>query len=117
MLRPSRRVLASVLALTATFSAGALLDAALHREAHAQSLATSTIVVPEGGLVFRASDGTPLARLSRDAHGGTFELFDDRHGTRPAALQPNPYVDDDGDPWTPAESHPGAREPRPGPGF
>jgi hypothetical protein len=57
---------------------------ALQREAHAQSVATSTIYVPAGGLVFRAADGTPLARLSRGAHGGSFELFDDRGETRAA---------------------------------
>ncbi|HEX8794516.1 MAG TPA: hypothetical protein VF765_26405 [Polyangiaceae bacterium] len=38
------------------------------REAHAQSIATSTIYVPAGGLVFRAGDGTPVAQLSRGPH-------------------------------------------------
>ena len=47
-------------------------------------IATSTIYVPAGGLVFRAADGTPIARLSRGPHGGSFELFDDRGETRAA---------------------------------
>jgi hypothetical protein len=121
MFRASRRVFASVLTLAAAFAAGVAFDAAFHREAHAQSLTTSTIYVPEAGLVFRASDGTPIARLSRDAHGGTFELFDDRHevgGARPSTeLRPNPYQDDEGDPWVKPELRPRAPEKRPGPGF
>ncbi len=64
-----------------------------------------------------APDGTLIARLSRDEHGGAFELFDDRHEACATAPRPNPYVDDDGDPWSPSKSLPSAREPRPGPGF
>jgi hypothetical protein len=78
------------------FGAGAL------REAHAQSIATSTIYVPAGGLVFRAADGTPLARLSRGPHGGSFEVFDDRGEGRAAptrATGSKSYVVDEGDPW------------------
>ncbi len=51
-------LLAMLLAGGIGFGAGAL-----QREAYAQSIATSTIYVPAGGLVFRAADGTPLARL------------------------------------------------------
>jgi len=116
MLRPSRRTLVSMLTLTAAFVAGVAFDAIGHREARAQSLATSTILVPEGGLVFRATDGTALARLSRDANGATFELFDDHAASkqvrRAPELRPNPYEVDEQDPWKrakPAE--------RPGPGF
>jgi hypothetical protein len=119
MFRASRRVFSTVLTLAAAFAAGVAFDAAFHREAHAQSLATSTIYVPEGGLVFRAPDGTPIARLSRDAHGGTFELFDESHdigGAKPE-LRANPYQDDVSDPWVKPELRQRAREPRPGAGF
>jgi len=72
----------------------------LQREAHALSMTTSTIYVPAGGLVFRAADGTPLARLSRGPHGGSFELFDER-GERGAAPTRDPgsrpYGHDQGD--------------------
>jgi len=75
---------------------------ALQREAHAQSIATSTIYVPAGGLLFRAAGGTPIARLSRGPHGGSFELFDDRgeeHATPTRDRGSKGYVLDDGDPW------------------
>jgi hypothetical protein len=89
---------------------------ALQREAHAQSIATSTIYVPAGGLVFRAADGTPLARLSRGPHGGSFEVFDDRGEQRAAPARDDGskgYVVDEGDPWrTPVAPHD-----RPGAGF
>jgi hypothetical protein len=87
---------------------------ALQREAHAQSVATSTIYVPAGGLVFRAADGTPLARLSRGAHGGSFELFNERGETRAAPAKDaasNGYTLDEGDPWrapVPPNDRPGA---------
>jgi len=93
------------------FAAGAL-----QREAHAQSIATSTIYVPAGGLLFRAADGTPIARLSRGPHGGSFELFDDR-GEERAAPTKDPgskrYVLDEGDPW----KAPVAPSDRPAAGF
>ena len=87
---------------------------ALQREARAQSIATSTIYVPAGGLVFRAADGTPIARLSRGPHGGNFELFDDRGETRAAPTKDTGskgYVLDEGDPWRaplPPSDRPGA---------
>jgi hypothetical protein len=108
----SPRVVASVLVVAAAFLGGIAFDELGHREARAQSLTTSTIVVPEGGLYFRAPDGTVVARLSRDAHGGSFELFDDRPGVRPKELRANPYVDEV-DPWS--KTAPVAK--RPGPGF
>jgi hypothetical protein len=82
-----------VVACSIGFGAGAL-----QREARAQSVAMSTIYVPAGGLVFRAADGTPLARLSRGPHGGSFELFDER-GQEHAAPKGGfkPYRPDDGD--------------------
>ena len=115
MLPTSRRALVSVLTVTTAFVAGMAFDAVGHREARAQSLTTSTIYVPNGGLVFRATDGTPIARLSRDAHGASFELYDDHAGTVRAApgLRSSPYIVDDPDPWTAAKAH----LERPGPGF
>lgn len=105
-------LLGTALAASVGFGAGAL-----QREAHAQSIATSTIYVPAGGLVFRAADGTPIARLSRGPHGGSFELFDDR-GEEHAAPAPGSgskgYVLDDGDPWKAPVAPPGDR---PGAGF
>jgi hypothetical protein len=51
----------------------------LFPEARADSVvATSTIYVPPSGLVFQSRDGRPIARLSRDAAGGVFELYDNR---------------------------------------
>jgi hypothetical protein len=104
-------LLGIVLACGVGFGAGAL-----QREARAQSIATSTIYVPAGGLVFRAADGTPIARLSRGPHGGSFELFDDRGGQRPAATKDTGsrgYVLDEGDPF----EAPVAPTDRPGAGF
>ena len=104
-----------VLAVAAAFVAGLGADHVTEREARAQSVDTATIYVPSGGLIFRASDGTVLARLGRDAHGGTFELLDGRRGVpaqvaRPASdgpmSAPSTY-DVDGDPWT----SPGAPRP------
>jgi hypothetical protein len=89
---------------------------ALQREARAQSIATSTIYVPAGGLLFRAADGTPIARLSRGPHGGSFELFDDRGETRATPTKDTGskgYVLDEADPWT----APVAPTDRPGAGF
>jgi hypothetical protein len=91
------------------FVTGVAADA-LQRDAQAQPGATSSIYVPAGGLVFRAADGTPIARLSRGPHGGSFELYDDRGETRegpsregpasrevPASeLHPNPYTRGEG---------------------
>ena len=99
MLPTSRRALLSLVAVTTAFLAGIAFDAVEHREARAQSLTTSTIYVPEGGLVFRATDGTPLARLSRDPHGATFELYDDHLAAKPdphaSELRGNPYIVDE----------------------
>jgi hypothetical protein len=115
--------------LFASFFAGLAADRLGGRDAHAQPAAAATIYVPPGGVVFRATDGKPIARISRDARGGALELYDDDQRVTfraPAAAatrsiaglkawdsSPNPYVLDDGDPWT-AEAPPSAR---PGPGF
>jgi hypothetical protein len=98
----SRRWITAI-AIAAAFVTGVTVNQFAPREAQAQSVSTATVYVPPGGLVFRATDGTALARLSRDAHGGTFELFDDRHGmlmrlpkatVNVPGLAPNPYVTD-----------------------
>lgn len=110
-----RRMWVWLLGLVCAFAAG-FGASALQREAHAQSIATSTIYVPAGGLVFRAADGTPIARLSRGPHGGSFEVFDDRGDERPASAAQhgaNSYVLDEGDPWR----SPSAPAERPGAGF
>ncbi len=108
----SPRVVASVLVAATAFLGGIAFDELGHHEACAQSLTTSTIIVPEGGLYFRAPDGTVVARLSRDSHGGSFELFDDRSSTASKELRPNPYVEY-ADPWSKAKP----LGERPGPGF
>ncbi len=105
-------LLGMLLAAGIGFGAGAL-----QREAHAQPVATSTIYVPAGGLVFRAADGTPIARLSRGPHGGSFELFDDRGEERSAPARVSGakrYDVDEGDPWTAPLAPPAER---PGAGF
>lgn len=118
---PVSRAIVASLALAASFGAGVASQHLSAREAHAQAGVPASITVPPEGLVFRSPDGRPLARLSRDAHGGVFELFDDHQeiATRvpnvvhaiPAAkeLHPNPYVLDEDDPFASAAP--------PGPGF
>ncbi len=108
----SPRVAASVLVVTAAFLGGIAFDELGHHEARAQSMTTSNIVVPEGGLYFRAPDGTVVARLSRGARGGSFELFDGRSGAATKELRANPYLDEV-DPWSTGK----AVGERPGPGF
>ncbi len=117
----SPRAFVAVLALAAAFAAGAISQRFGTREAHAQAGVPATITVPPEGLVFRSPDGRPLARLSRDARGGVFELYDDRqeisarigNPVRAVAaakeLHPNPYVMDEEDPFASAA--------QPGPGF
>jgi len=107
MLRSSWRALLWSLTVCAAFVGGVAYEH-FGREANAQSAGISTLYVPPGGLVFRAMDGKPLARISQDAHGGALELYDDRRevaarfqGSRtPVLAQQNPYTVDDRDPWT-----------------
>src|ERR1700722_9707086 len=62
----------------AAFSAGVAASQLWEHEAHAQALPfAATIYVPSDGLAFRTFDGRVVARLSHDAHGGMFELFDE----------------------------------------
>ena len=106
MLRSSSRALFWSLTVCAAFVGGVAFEH-FGREANAQSAGISTLYVPPGGLVFRAMDGKPLARISEDSHGGALELFDDRRevsarfqGSRtPHLAQQNPYTLDERDPW------------------
>ncbi len=103
----STRALLWSLTVCAAFVGGIAFEH-FGRNANAQSAGISSLYVPPGGLVFRAMDGKPLARISQDSHGGALELYDDRrevsarfHGSRtPALAQQNPYTLDDRDPWT-----------------
>jgi hypothetical protein len=108
--RSFSRTPALLLTLAGAFAAGALSHHLLPRNAHADApTTTSSVLVPWEGLVFRTPDGTAIARLSRDAHGGLFELYGDRQegvarfpSTPMAAPHPpsrEPYVLDDDDPW------------------
>jgi len=66
----------AALALALAFAGG--LVTSLVRDAHAQAAPfAATMYVPSDGLAFRTFDGRVVARLSYDAHGGIFELYDD----------------------------------------
>ncbi len=66
-------------ALAATFAAGIAASQMWVHDAHAQTNPfAATIYVPSDGLAFRTFDGRVVARLSHDAHGGVFELCDER---------------------------------------
>ena len=95
----------AVLALALAFAGG--LVTSLVRDAHAQaSPFAATVYVPSDGLAFRTFDGRVVARLSYDAHGGIFELYDDHEqpavrvrgeptARAPAATLPPPRRPDD----------------------
>ena len=83
----SHRPVLSLVVVVTAFVGGMVFDAVGHPEARAQSLTTSTIVVPEGGLYFRTPDGTPVARLSHGARGASFELYDNALATPGAAAK------------------------------
>jgi hypothetical protein len=75
----SVRLPIAITALVATFAAGAFASQLWVHEAHAQTNPfAATIYVPTDGLAFRTFDGRVVARLSHDAHGGVFELYDER---------------------------------------
>ena len=107
MLRSSSRGLLWAFTVCSAFVGGIAFEH-FGREANAQSAGISTLYVPPGGLVFRAMDGKPLARISQDSHGGALELYDDRRevaarlqGSRmPVLAQQNPYTLEERDPWT-----------------
>jgi hypothetical protein len=69
-----------VLALLA-FGAGALggiTSSVAVRDARADALGEVTVPVPTPGVVFRSSDGRPIARIRSGAAGGSFEILDSR---------------------------------------
>jgi len=81
------------------FAGGLVSSKLLEREAKAQSAPfAATVYVPADGLAFRTFDGRVVARLSYGAHGGVFELYDDREqpvtsprpDATPAAAVPAP---------------------------
>jgi hypothetical protein len=65
-----------VVALCISVFAAGIGAAKLVGEARADARpSTATIYVPPEGLVFRGADGRSIARLSSDASGGVFELY------------------------------------------
>jgi hypothetical protein len=87
------RVPFAILALSAAFGVGAASSHLTERDARAQSaLQTASVYVPAEGLAFRALDGHIVARLSYDARGGAFEVYDSREHPS-AALRPGPVAD------------------------
>lgn len=108
------RLPVATLALAVTFVAGGVATS-LVRDARAQQAVpfAATMYVPSDGLAFRTFEGRVVARLSYDAHGGVFELYDDHEQaavrvrgeppgrvapttTAPATLQPPKRPDDFG---------------------
>lgn len=73
----------AIVALFAAFAGGVAASHLVERDARAQSGPQSaSVYVPAEGLTFRAVDGRVVARLSYDARGGAFEVYDSRE--RPA---------------------------------
>jgi hypothetical protein len=74
----------AVLALALAFGGGLASSRLIEREARAQSgTPQASVYVPVEGLAFRGVDGRIVARLSYDARGGAFEVYDGHE--RPAA--------------------------------
>jgi hypothetical protein len=68
-----------LLVVAVAFLTGVTCSQLFVRDAHAQaSPLASTIYVPSDGIAFRSFGGHVVARLSYDAHGGIFELYDER---------------------------------------
>jgi hypothetical protein len=111
---PSRKLVVPLTILLA-FAGGAASHRLWPRDARAQTVTSAaTIFVPADGLVFRTFDGKPIAKLSHDATGGVFELYDDSQeaiarlsatvlSAPPAQAPPRaprpPYVIDEEDPF------------------
>ncbi len=90
---PSRLPLA-VLTLLGAFAGGFVSSQLLERSAHALSVPlASTVYVPADGLAFRTFDGHIFARLSYNARGGVFDVYDGQErpaiGVRADMLVPN----------------------------
>jgi hypothetical protein len=78
------RLSLAILSLVTAFAVGAASSRLMERDAQAQSGAqAASVYVPAEGLAFRAIDGRVVARLSYDARGGAFEVYDSRE--RPSA--------------------------------
>jgi hypothetical protein len=92
-LRSMPRPLLLLLTACTAFLAGATYEH-FGRSAQAQSAGVSTVYVPAGGVVFRSLDGAPLARITRDAHGGVLEMYDNHKdvATRLGAGHPRAVV-------------------------
>jgi hypothetical protein len=81
------RIPLAIFAILATFAGGLASSRWVEGEASARQPQATTLYVPADGLIFRALDGRMVARLSYDAHGGIFEVYDD-HERPTAALRP-----------------------------
>jgi hypothetical protein len=65
--------------VTLAFALGALSSQFFVRDARAQALPfAATVYVPSDGIAFRSFDGHVVARLSYDAHGGIFDVYNER---------------------------------------
>jgi hypothetical protein len=83
----------AILALFAAFGGGVASSHLIEREARAQSaLHAASVYVPAEGLAFRALDGHIVARLSYDARGGAFEVYDSRERAA-GALRASPVAE------------------------
>jgi hypothetical protein len=66
-----------VLTLLVAFAGGFVSSRLLERSAHALTApGASTAYVPSDGLAFRTFDGRIVARLSYNARGGIFDVYD-----------------------------------------
>jgi hypothetical protein len=78
------RLPTAVASIALAFAAGLASYRWLVSDAHAHAAPlASTVYVPSDGLAFRSFDGRVVARLTYDAHGGAFELYDEHE--QPAA--------------------------------
>ena len=74
----------AILALVAAFGGGVASSRLIEGEARAQAAPQqASVYLPAEGLAFRSADGRIVARLSYDARGGAFEVYDNHE--RPAA--------------------------------
>jgi hypothetical protein len=72
------------MALVVTFFGGAVASHLFERQAQAKPAGQpASVYVPPDGLAFRTLDGRIIARMSYDARGGFFEVYDNNE--RPTA--------------------------------
>ena len=89
------RLPVAIVAVIAAFAGGVASSSVprlFERDAHAQPPAQAVVYLPADGLAFRAPDGRLVARISYDARGGSFEVFDNRE--RPAGFIRAGYAPD-----------------------